>query len=63
MDDYTDNYMELEKTVIEQIKTDLENKDETSIYGLLNNVDRSVLSSYLPEEKWILFKKGILCQN
>jgi hypothetical protein len=35
--------------VIEQIKFDLENRDETAIIELLDKLPVSVLESYLPE--------------
>jgi hypothetical protein len=41
--------------VIEQIKIDLESKDETALYELLKNVDRAQLIAYLPEHQWHRF--------
>jgi hypothetical protein len=41
--------------VIEQIKLDLESKDETALYELLKNVDRTQLVAYLPEHQWHRF--------
>ena len=41
--------------VIEQIKIDLESKDETALYELLKSVDRAQLVAYLPEEQWHRF--------
>jgi hypothetical protein len=41
--------------VIEQIKIDLESKDETALYELLKSVDRAQLIAYLPEEQWHRF--------
>ena len=41
--------------VIEQIKRDLESKDETALYEMLKSVDRAQLIAYLPEEQWQRF--------
>ena len=41
--------------VIEQIKIDLESKDETALYELLKSVDRTQLVDYLPEHQWHRF--------
>lgn len=41
--------------VIEQIKIDLESKDETALYEMLKSVDRAQLIAYLPEEQWHRF--------
>ena len=41
--------------VIEQIKIDLESKDETALYELLKSVDRTQLVAYLPEHQWHRF--------
>ena len=41
--------------VIEQIKIDLESKDETALYEMLKSVDRAQLVAYLPEEQWQRF--------
>ena len=41
--------------VIEQIKIDLESKDETALYEMLKSVDRTQLVAYLPEHQWHRF--------
>ena len=41
--------MDIWESVIEQIKTDLEACDETSIYEMLQSVPRENLRAYLPE--------------
>ena len=43
--------------VIEEIKNDLNNGDETALDALLYNVDRHLLVQYLPEEEWHKYKR------
>ena len=47
--------MNIWEQVIEQIREDLESKDETALYELLKTVDRSQLVAYLPEHTWHKF--------
>ena len=48
--------MNIWEQVIEQIKIDLDSKDETALYEMLKNVDRTQLIAYLPEEQWHRFE-------
>jgi hypothetical protein len=43
--------MDIWETVIEQIKTDINDGDVTAIYEMLQQVPKDVLIAYLPEEK------------
>jgi len=42
---------DLWEVVIEQIKTDLDNRDETAIYEMLQRVSKDILIGFLPEER------------
>lgn len=42
--------MDLWEQVIEQIKTDINDRDETALYEMLQAVNRDVLVEYLPED-------------
>ena len=42
--------MDIWEKVIEQIKDDLNDRDETAIYEMLQQVPKDVLISFLPEE-------------
>jgi hypothetical protein len=48
--------MDLWEQVIEQIKTDLNDRDETALYEMLQSVNRSVLVEYLPEDVHYKYK-------
>jgi hypothetical protein len=43
--------------VVDQIKKDLEDKDETAICELLSFIPEKNLINFLPEEQWSQFKK------
>ena len=43
--------MDIWETVIEQIKTDINDGDVTAIYEMLQQVPKDVLIAYLPEEE------------
>ena len=43
--------MDLWEKVIEQIKTDLNDHDETAIYAMLQQVPKDVLIRFLPESE------------
>jgi hypothetical protein len=43
--------MDIWEKVIEQIKDDLNDHDETAIYAMLQQVPKDVLIAYLPEER------------
>lgn len=40
------------KAVVEQMKKDLQEKDETAIYELLSFISPISLIQYLPEKRW-----------
>ena len=42
--------MDIWEKVIEQIRDDLNNRDETAIYEMLQQVPKDVLIGFLPEE-------------
>lgn len=44
-------------TVVDQIKKDIENRDETAICELLSFIPKKNLINFLPEEQWSQFKK------
>ena len=48
------NYLEspLINAVVEQIKKDLQEQDETALYELLSFIPAINLIQFLPEEKW-----------
>lgn len=49
MNDYANNKYALIQAVIDQIKLDLANGDETAIEEMLVFLDNEVLQAYLPE--------------
>lgn len=53
------NYLEspLINAVVDQIKKDLVDGDETAFYELLSFIPEKNLIQFLPEEKWEKFKK------
>jgi hypothetical protein len=42
--------MDIWEKVIEQIKDDLNDRDETALYEMLQRIPKDVLIAYLPEE-------------
>ena len=47
--------LDLWETVIEQIKADFENLDETAVYEMLKSMPQENLIAFLPEEKQFSF--------
>ena len=41
--------LDLWETVIEQIKADFENRDETALYEMLKSIPQENLTAFLPE--------------
>jgi len=49
--------LDLWETVIEQIKADFENRDETALYEMLKSIPQENLIAFLPEgiKKWLFY--------
>ena len=63
MSDNKKNKQDLIDAVIEEIKNDLNNGDETAIDSLLSNVSINILIEFLPEMMGNEFKKSLLSEG